>query len=84
MEVRAAAKLRNAGVQLIEALQVGIWRSIVGRADVRLHRKIIIFDGKIAWTGSMNLVDPRFFKQDAGVGEWVMPWFGLRAPPSCH
>ena len=64
-------KLRDAGVQLIEALQVGIWRSIVGRADVRLHRKIIIFDGRIAWTGSMNLVDPRFFKQDAGVGEWV-------------
>jgi cardiolipin synthase len=64
-------KLRDAGVQLIEALQVGIWRSVVGRADVRLHRKIIILDGKIAWTGSMNLVDPRYFKQDAGVGEWV-------------
>ena len=46
-------------------------RSVIGRTDVRLHRKIIVIDGKIAWTGSMNLVDPRFFKQDAGVGEWV-------------
>lgn len=64
-------RLRDAGVQLIEALRVGILRSVIGRADVRLHRKIIVIDGKIAWTGSMNLVDPRYFKQDAGVGEWI-------------
>jgi len=64
-------RLREAGVQVIEALQVGILRSVIGRTDVRLHRKIIVIDGKIAWTGSMNLVDPRYFKQDAGVGEWV-------------
>jgi len=31
----------------------------------------VVVDGKVAWTGSMNLVDPRFFKQDSGVGEWV-------------
>src|SRR5690606_32892190 len=24
-----------------------------------------------AYTGSLNLVDPRYFKQDAGVGQWV-------------
>ncbi|MFO0990880.1 MAG: cardiolipin synthase [Hyphomicrobiales bacterium] len=64
-------RLRDAGVQLVEALRVGVLRSVIGRADVRLHRKIIVVDGKIAWTGSMNLVDPRYFKQDAGVGEWV-------------
>jgi cardiolipin synthase len=44
---------------------------IVTRNDLRLHRKIVTIDGQIGWTGSMNLVDPRFFKQDAGVGEWV-------------
>jgi cardiolipin synthase len=38
---------------------------------LRLHRKIVVIDGDVAWTGSMNLVDPRFFKQDAGVGEWI-------------
>jgi cardiolipin synthase len=52
-------------------LKVGVFRTVVGRADVRLHRKIIVIDGRIAWTGSMNLVDPRYFKQDAGVGEWI-------------
>jgi cardiolipin synthase len=50
---------------------VGIFRTLIGRTDLRLHRKIVVIDGAVAWTGSMNLVDPRFFKQDAGVGEWV-------------
>ncbi|SQK75064.1 Cardiolipin synthase [Tatumella ptyseos] len=39
--------------------------------DLRQHRKIVLIDNYIAYTGSMNLVDPRFFKQDAGVGQWV-------------
>ena len=35
------------------------------------HRKILIVDNLVAYTGSFNLVDPRYFKQGAGVGEWV-------------
>ncbi|MCA9263439.1 MAG: cardiolipin synthase [Planctomycetales bacterium] len=64
-------RLRAAGVRLQRALPVGIFRSFVGRTDLRLHRKIVVVDGKVAWTGSMNMVDPRFFKQEAGVGQWV-------------
>lgn len=64
-------RLREAGVFLREALPVGPFRSLVGRADLRLHRKIVVLDGAVAWTGSMNMVDPRFFKQNAGVGEWI-------------
>lgn len=64
-------RLRQAGVEVRPALRVGVFRSLLGRTDLRLHRKIVVVDGAIAWTGSMNLVDPRFFKQDAGVGEWV-------------
>ncbi|MCU0777234.1 MAG: cardiolipin synthase [Akkermansiaceae bacterium] len=64
-------QLRSAGVRVEKALPVGFIRMLVGRNDVRLHRKIVIIDGLVAWTGSMNLVDPRFFKQDANVGEWV-------------
>ena len=64
-------RLRDAGVDVRSALPVGLFRSLVGRTDLRLHRKIVVVDGVSAWTGSMNLVDPRFFKQDSGVGEWV-------------
>jgi len=63
--------LREAGVELKAALPVGLFRSLVGRTDLRLHRKIVIIDGELAWTGSMNLVDPRYFKQGGGFGEWI-------------
>ncbi len=32
---------------------------------------MIMIDNYIAYTGSMNMVDPRYFKQDAGVGQWI-------------
>jgi len=68
---RQPQRLRDAGVHLRTALPVGVFRTLFGRTDLRLHRKIVVIDDKTAWTGSMNLVDPRFFKQEAGVGEWV-------------
>lgn len=64
-------RLREAGVDVRPALPVGLFRTLVGRNDLRLHRKIIVVDAAVAWTGSMNLVDPRFFKQESGVGQWV-------------
>ncbi len=64
-------RLRDAGVEVRPALPVGLFRTFVGRTDLRLHRKVVVVDGEVAWTGSMNLVDPRVFKQGAGVGEWV-------------
>lgn len=56
---------------MVESLQVNLFRMFLRRMDLRQHRKIVLIDNSIAYTGSMNLVDPRFFKQDAGVGQWV-------------
>lgn len=64
-------RLRNAGITLTEALPVQLWRTFLVRADLRNHRKIAVIDQKIGYTGSFNLVDPRFFKKNAGVGQWV-------------
>jgi len=64
-------RLRAAGVHLQPALPVGLLQMLVSRNDLRLHRKIVVVDGEVAWVGSMNLVDPRYFKQDANVGQWV-------------
>jgi cardiolipin synthase len=50
------------------------------RPDLRLHRKIVVIDDAAGYTGSFNLVDPRFFKQDAGVGEWVDAMVRLEGP----
>ena len=64
-------RLREAGVKVKPALPVGLFRTLIDRTDLRVHRKIVVIDGIVAWTGSMNLVDPKYFKQDANVGEWV-------------
>jgi cardiolipin synthase len=64
-------RLRENGVQVVRALPSGFWRSLFARPDLRIHRKIVVIDHKIGYTGSMNLADPKFFKADAGVGEWV-------------
>lgn len=63
--------MQDAGIQVIQALEVSPWRIFLRRLDLRQHRKIIVIDDTIAYTGSMNLVDPAYFKQDSGVGQWI-------------
>jgi cardiolipin synthase len=64
-------RLRDAGVEVAVALPTGPVRSFFVRADLRNHRKIAVIDDRVAYTGSQNLVDPRYFKQGSGVGQWV-------------
>ncbi len=75
-----ARRLREAGVRVVEALPAGPLRVLVTRADLRNHRKIAVMDGQIAWTGSQNMVDPRYFKQDSGVGEWIDAMVRIQGP----
>jgi cardiolipin synthase len=72
--------LRNAGVQVQAALTAGLLRVVVARPDLRLHRKIVVIDGAIGYTGSLNLADPALFKQDAGVGRWVDALVRVQGP----
>ena len=74
------ARLRHAGVHLTKACAIHPLKLQFGRADLRLHRKIAAIDRSIAWTGSLNLVDPACFKQDAGVGEWVDAMARIEGP----
>ncbi|MBN2009338.1 cardiolipin synthase [candidate division KSB1 bacterium] len=59
--------LRTAGIEVAEALPPSIRR----RADLRYHRKMVVIDDRVGFAGSQNMVDPRFFKQEYGVGRWV-------------
>ncbi len=80
LECPLATRLKDGGVQLHAALPANLLRMLFYRIDLRMHRKIAVIDGEIAYTGSMNLVDPRFFKQNAGVGEWIDALVRLRGP----
>jgi cardiolipin synthase len=75
-----ALRLREAGVAVHAALRAGLLRMLFVRFDLRMHRKIAVFDGEIAYTGSLNLVDPRYFKQHSGVGQWVDAMVRVRGP----
>lgn len=75
-----AQRLRDGGVAVQAALPAGFFRNLFVRFDLRLHRKIVVVDGRLAYTGSLNLVDPRYFKQDAGVGQWVDAMVRIEGP----
>ncbi|MGD2010333.1 MAG: phospholipase D-like domain-containing protein, partial [Desulfobacterales bacterium] len=77
---RLLDQLKAGGVQVAFALPVSAIRVFRVRPDLRLHRKIVVIDDAAAYTGSFNLVDPRLFKQDAGVGEWVDAMVCLEGP----
>jgi cardiolipin synthase len=65
-------QMRAAGVQVVEALPTHLWRMAFRRLDLRNHRKIAVFDGRIAYCGSQNIIDvgyksPRWKK----AGRWI-------------
>ncbi|PJG84086.1 cardiolipin synthase [Caviibacterium pharyngocola] len=64
-------EMTQQGIAITETLHVNLLRMFFSRIDLRQHRKIIVIDNQIAYTGSMNMVDPQYFKQDSHVGKWV-------------
>lgn len=73
-------ELEESGVRVIASLKAGLFKMIFSRIDIRNHRKIVVIDGKIAYTGSQNMVDPHFFKQNEGVGRWIDLMVRLQGP----
>jgi cardiolipin synthase len=80
LKSRLLEQLKTGGVDVAVALPVSAISLFRVRPDLRLHRKIVVIDDTVAYTGSFNLVDPRFFKQGAGVGEWVDAMVRLEGP----
>lgn len=72
--------MRQAGVQIQEALPAGIIKAFFARVDIRNHRKLVIIDGSIAYTGSQNMTDPYVYRQDAGVGNWIDVMVRVQGP----
>ncbi len=76
----AARRMREEGIRLHAALPVGLFRAAFVRFDLRMHRKIVVIDGEVGYTGSLNMVDPRYFKQESGVGQWVDAMVRVQGP----
>ncbi|MTI14442.1 cardiolipin synthase [Sansalvadorimonas verongulae] len=75
-----AMRLKASGIKIRSSLHVGPLRMLLERIDLRNHRKMVIIDDDIAWTGSSNLADPALFKQSAGVGQWIDAMVRIQGP----
>lgn len=64
--------MRTAGVRVAAGLPVGnpLLRPLVGRIDLRNHRKIVVIDDRITYCGSQNCADPEFLVK-AKFAPWV-------------
>lgn len=78
------ARLHQAGVLLHQSLPVGLLKTLLVRSDLRNHRKMLIVDEHVAYTGSYNLIDPKVFKQGSGVGQWVDMMVRVEGPVVLH
>ncbi|MCB1447192.1 MAG: cardiolipin synthase [Rhizobiaceae bacterium] len=61
-----------AGVEARRALVIGnpLLRALIGRIDLRNHRKIAVIDNRITYCGSQNCADPEFLPK-AKFAPWV-------------
>jgi cardiolipin synthase len=60
---RTIRRLKKAGVQWQLMLPIQPWRGKLQRPDLRNHRKILVVDGEVAFTGSQNVIDPSYNKR---------------------
>ncbi len=71
--------LERGGVRVCEALRVNMLRLIFSRLDMRNHRKILVVDGAIGWTGSQNIAEAGFAPK-AKYAPWVDCTVRLEGP----
>ncbi len=61
-------KLKSIGVEIYPFLPFK-WDRFLANLNYRNHRKILVVDGKVAFTGGMNIAD-KYIKGDPVLGKW--------------
>jgi cardiolipin synthase len=59
-----SARMAAAGIEYHRMLPVSFFDKEFSRADLRNHRKIVVIDGRVGFTGSQNLVDKGYHRHD--------------------
>jgi cardiolipin synthase len=58
------ARLKRAGIEYHLMLPLRFFGANYTRPDLRNHRKIVVIDGQIGYTGSQNLIKQTYFRKD--------------------
>lgn len=79
---RMVRRLRATRIDWHRMLPLAPLRGRFRRPDLRNHRKIAVVDGRVAWTGSLNLIEPGYNKpSNHRLGrEWVELMVRLEGP----
>ncbi|MBT8184379.1 MAG: cardiolipin synthase [Eudoraea sp.] len=75
-------RLNTIGVEVFPFLPFEFGRFLAS-LNYRNHRKIIVIDGKVAFTGGINLSD-KYLKGDPELGNWHDMHLRLEGPSACH
>jgi len=75
-------RLEGTGIRSAAMLPIRPWRGEFRRPDLRNHRKILVVDGALGFTGSQNLIEPGYNKpKNHRLGrEWVELMARLEGP----
>lgn len=77
-------RLRDMGAELRDMLPLRPWKGQWQRPDLRNHRKLMVIDGAIGFTGSLNLIDPSYlWRKNLRRGlQWRDSWVELHGSPA--
>ncbi len=76
-------RMRSAGIEVQEALPAGLLRTFFARIDLRNHRKVVVIDGAIAYSGSQNLAHSNFARKPR-YGPWHDVMLRIHGPSAAH
>lgn len=76
------ARLEAMGAEWRDMLPLRPWRKQWQRPDLRNHRKLVVVDGTVGFTGSLNLIDPSYLmRKNIRRGlQWRDAWVELTGP----
>ncbi|CAN5238232.1 cardiolipin synthase [soil metagenome] len=60
---RTIRRLKKMGVRWHLMLPFQPWRFLIQRPDLRNHRKLLVVDGEVAFTGSQNIIETPYQKR---------------------
>ncbi len=81
LESETAKVFREAGIEVSNAMPMKLLRIFgLQRADLRLHRKLVVIDNRVAFTGSLNMIDPSTYEAAKRVGDWVDAMVKIEGP----
>jgi len=74
------ARLKEAGIDYRAMLPFQPWQGVYQRPDLRNHRKILVVDSTVAYTGSQNIIEAGYHRRSRLGLQWLDLMVEVRGP----